>query len=160
MDFVDYYAVLNLPLTARAGEVQKSFEDLFASNVDPTRFSHAITACSVLTNPYKRARYNQEMGHLLVVQIKPQPYLSAKCYQINSIQPFVSLQALIEKFKSWIENKYDFTWEEALESRYSYHLHVEGDKSYLMMRFPQENVRQSFIKHLEEQKIIRMRDDD
>jgi curved DNA-binding protein CbpA len=158
MDFIDYYAVLNVRLTAREEEVQRAFEALMAQllqSPNPDLFSHAVTGYATLTNPYRRARYDKERGFLLVLQITPEPYLSAVCRLIHSVQPFITLQALIEKFKIWCAEKYDVYGEEALSAGYSYHLHTEDQKSYLQLRFPEENIRENFIAYLAEQRLVK-----
>lgn len=154
MEFVDYYAVLNLPKNAQIKDVRKAFDD-FMENPSPDRFERCTKAYGILTNPYKRARYDKTFGHLMVIEASPQEYLNAIHYRLNSIQPYASLQALIEKFKNWILNKYDFDWREAQLANYSYLLEHNGENFWLVLRFPTSADLEKFAKFLLTHKLIK-----
>src|SRR5262245_52641746 len=132
MDFIDYYAVLDLPQTARIRDVQKAFDKLCEESIDPELVEVVAEAYATLINPYKRKRYDRIMGYLICIQMTPLEYKNALCFQINSVQPYASLYNLIPKFKSWIQSRYDLDWEEADQAGYSYHLENNGDYSYLL----------------------------
>ncbi len=150
MEFVDYYAALNVPKNVQIKDVQKAL-DQFMDNPDPDRFDLCVKAYAVLINPYKRARYNKTFGHLMVIAPTPVEYPNAIHYRLNSIQPYASLQALIEKFKKWIVDKYDFDWKEAQLANYSYHLERNAENFWLVLRVPVladlENFAQFLLKH-------------
>jgi len=155
MEFIDYYTVLNLPKTARIKEIQQAFDAIINDPPDPDIFETCARAYATLVNPYKRARYDKLMGYLIVIQITPSTYLNAKCFEINSVQPYASLHSLINKFKSWIEKKYDYDWYEAQLARYSYHLENKQDQSYLLLRFPSQSSMESFEKYLVSNKFVK-----
>jgi curved DNA-binding protein CbpA len=68
MEFIDYYAALNLPKNATASDVQEAFEK-YLEDPTPGRFDVCLNAYATLTNPYKRQRYDKTLGHLLVIQV-------------------------------------------------------------------------------------------
>jgi curved DNA-binding protein CbpA len=155
MDFIDYYAVLNLPKTARIKDIQKVFDEIISNPPDPEVFETCARAYTTLINPYKRARYDKLMGYLIVIQIVPSSYFNAKCLEINSIQPYASLHGLITKFKNWIEKKFDYDWAEAQLAQYSYHLENKQNESYLLLRFPTKSTMESFEKYLITNKLVK-----
>lgn len=155
MDFVDYYAALNLPKNAQIKDVQKAF-DHFMDDPDPDRFDLCAKAYATLSNPYKRARYNKIFGHLMIIETSPQTYLNAVHCKLNSIQPYASLQALIEKFKEWILKKYDFDWKEAQLANYSYHLESNAEDFWLVLRFPIQTELEKFRQFLLAHKLVKV----
>lgn len=155
MEFVDYYAVLNLPQNARIKEIQKAFDAIVQNPPDPELFEQCAKAYTVLINPYKRARYDKLRGVLLVIQILPRPYPNATVFEINSIQPYASIFSLIEKFKQWIQTKYDYDWSEAQAANFSYTLENAQDESYVLFRFPTKTALQGFSNFLMLNKYIK-----
>lgn len=154
MEFVDYYAALNLPKNAQIKDVKKAL-DAFMENPSPDRFDVCMKAYTTLSNPYKRARYNKIFGYLMVIEANPQIYLNAVHYKLNSIQPYASLQALIEKFKEWILKKYDYDWKEAQLANYSYSLQNNAENFWLVLRFPLSADLEKFSKFLLSHKLIK-----
>ena len=154
MEFVDYYAALNLPKDAQNKDVQKAL-DAFMENPNPDRFDLSVKAYATLVNPYKRARYNKTFGHLMVIEAGPQEYPNAIHHKLNSIQPYASLQALIQKFKEWILKKYDFDWKDAQLANYSYHLEQNAENFWLVLRFPIAADLEKFSKFLLTHKLIK-----
>jgi curved DNA-binding protein CbpA len=154
VEFVDYYAALHLPKNAPIREVKKALDD-FMENPNPDDFDVCIKAYKILSNPYKRARYNKTFGYLMVIEAGYQEYLNAVHYPLNSIQPYASLQSLIEKFKAWILVKYDFDWKEAQAANYSYHLKNTDENLWLVLRFPIASDLEKFSRLLVRQRLIK-----
>jgi len=134
MEVEDYYAALNISRTATIKDIRKAFRQMVkdASASSREAFALAVEAQGVLTNRYKRARYDRLLGHLMVIQVFPEPYSSAIVYQLNSTTPFSGLQNIIMHFKDWIQKKFNLDWEEAVLGNYSYNLLSGAEEPYFV----------------------------
>jgi curved DNA-binding protein CbpA len=157
MEFEDYYGVLGLPRNAQIKDVTKALQEKI-KNPEPARFELCLKAYKVLSNPYKRARYDKTIGHLMCITVNAVDYPNAVHYRLNSIQPYAALYALIEKFKAWIEKRYDFDWKEAQLANYSYHLENRNGEWFLLLRFPVLSGLEDFNRFLLKLKLIKPRD--
>jgi len=159
MDFVDYYAALNLKRDADAKQIRKAFLDKLDKRPDPNNFSIAVEAYGVLRNRYKRARYDRALGHLLVIQTVKENYYSGITYKLSTSKLSYGYKKLIQYFKDWVTERFNLTWEEAQAANYNYQFKSDVANPYVLFRFPQESALQEFAKHLLELKVIRRFDD-
>jgi curved DNA-binding protein CbpA len=155
MEFVDYYAALNLKRDADAKQIRQAFLAKLDAAPQPEQFQLCTEAYSVLRNRYKRARYDRSLGHLLVIQAYQEDYPSASVFQLNSFKPAFGFKNLIEYFQSWVMKKYNITWEEAQLAQFAYQLGSGKTNPFVILRFPQEQDMKKFIADSLQAKIIK-----
>jgi len=156
MAFTDYYAALNISRNATDKEINDAFLLVFRDETPAERFRRATDAQAILANPKKRAEYDKNFGHVMVVQAIKFPYLSGLTYELaNPERAHAKLLKIIEDYKSFVENCAQTTWDDAQSESYSYELFADDEMPYVVLQFLLEADLVKFANKLKAERVIK-----
>ena len=156
MAFIDYYAALNISREATAKDIQEAFFRTFEDKGSAEDFRRASEAHEVLGNPQKRAEYDKNFGHLMVVQAIKFPYSTGTAYELaNPERAHAKLLKIVEDYKSFVENRAQTTWDDAQFENYSYELVADDENPYVVLQFVHNTDLGSFANKLKAERVIK-----
>jgi len=156
MEFIDYYDLLKLARTVTEKEIKDAFTHQVNLETSVARYNLLCEGYAVLVNPYRRARYDKTVGHIMTIQAKKAEIKRGSGYQLAQIvQPYLALQSFKDMFRAWVLRKTGNTWDEAQEENYHYRLSFDNENPKLILCAPREEDLNSFAKELLEAKKIK-----
>ena len=156
MAFTDYYAALNISQNATDKEINDAFLYVFRDEIPAERFRRATEAQVILANPKKRAEYDKNFGHVMVVQAIKFPYLSGLAYELaNPERAHAKLLKIIDDYKSFVENRSQTTWDDAQSENYGYELFADDAMPYVVLQFVHEADLVKFANKLKTERVVK-----
>ena len=136
MAFTDYYAALNISRNATDKEINDAFLYVFRDEIPAERFRRATEAQVVLANPKKRAEYDKNFGHVMVVQA-------------------IKLLKVVDDYKSFVEAREQTTWNDAQFENYGYELIADDAMPYVVLQFVHEADLVKFANKLKTERLVK-----